>query len=71
MLFELALCDHDRSRVGVEQDGAGRGRPLIDRQDMIGSHHATVHKDAGHSPEEGRGLRGRVARCMARSCRRA
>ena len=40
MLPKLALRHRDRLRFGVEQDGACRGRALIDRQDVIGSPHA-------------------------------
>ncbi len=60
MLVELALSDRYGARVGIEQDGARRGRPLIDRQDMIRGPHAIEHKDARRMPEEAKGS---VAAC--------
>jgi hypothetical protein len=35
MLLKLALSDRDGLRGGIEQDGARRGRALIDCQDVI------------------------------------
>jgi len=51
MLEKFALRGRHRSRVGIEQDGARRGRPLIDRQNVIGCPHASDHKMQRSAPE--------------------
>jgi len=61
MLLELTLPDADRAGFGVEQDGAGGGRALIDRQHMVGLPHAPsirsaerARKGDGETPSEPR-----------------
>src|SRR4051812_32565266 len=52
MLRKLALGDGNRVRIGVEQDGTRRRRPLIDRQDVIRSPHERTIGSAA-SPRKG------------------
>ena len=51
MLLELALRRRDRPRLRIEQDRAGRGRALVDRQDMIRPPHAPTIGCARRGPE--------------------
>jgi hypothetical protein len=51
MLADLALGDGDWPRLAVEQYGAGRRGPLVDRQDVIRLPHAFDHKRRRLAPE--------------------